>query len=73
MQKTWVRSLGQEDSLEEEMATLQYFCLEIPWSKKPSGLQSMRSRELDTTQQLKHHHHHHSNNGSYVNTTETDI
>ena len=25
---TWVRSLGQEDPLEEGMATLQYSCLE---------------------------------------------
>ena len=43
MQETWVQSLGWEDSLEEEMATLQYSCLEIPWTEEPSGLQSMRS------------------------------
>ena len=29
MQETWVRSLGQEDPLEKEMAT-QYSCLENP-------------------------------------------
>ena len=38
----WVRSLGQEDSLEEEMAihssTLAW---EIPWTNEPGGLQSM--------------------------------
>ena len=29
MQKTWVRSLGQEDALEKGMATpIQYSCLE---------------------------------------------
>ena len=27
-QETWVPSMGQEDSLEEEVATLQYSCLE---------------------------------------------
>ena len=28
MQETWIQLLGQEDPLEEEMATLQYSCLE---------------------------------------------
>ena len=34
-QETWVRSLGREDSLEEEMAThfLQYSCLENPMDR----------------------------------------
>ena len=27
-QEMWVQSLGQEDPMEEEMATLQYSCLE---------------------------------------------
>ena len=27
-QEMWVQSLGQEDPVEEEMATLQYSCLE---------------------------------------------
>ena len=30
MLETWVRSLGQEDPLEKEVATLQYSCLENP-------------------------------------------
>ena len=31
MRETWVRSLGQEDPLEKDMATpLQYSCLEKP-------------------------------------------
>ena len=41
--ETWVQSLGQEDSLEEEMAT--DFCIlawQIPWTKEPGGLQSIR-------------------------------
>ena len=30
MLETWVRSLGREDPLEKEVATLQYSCLENP-------------------------------------------
>ena len=40
MQKTWVRSLGQEESLEKEMATHSSMCAwEIPWTEEPGGLQ----------------------------------
>ena len=36
MQKTWVQSLGQEDSLEEEMAThSSILAWEIPWTEEP--------------------------------------
>ena len=42
MQETWVRSLGQKDPLEKEMAihssTLAW---KIPWTEDPSRLQSM--------------------------------
>ena len=42
MQETWVRSLGWEDLLEEEMATHSgILAWEIPWTEKPGGLQSM--------------------------------
>ena len=34
--------LGREDALEKEMITLQYSCLEIPWTEKPDGLYSPR-------------------------------
>ena len=35
MEKTWVRSLGQEDSLEKGMANpSQYSCLENPMDRK---------------------------------------
>ena len=41
-QETWVRSLGQEDLLEEEMAThSSIFACKIPWTEELSGLQSM--------------------------------
>ena len=54
MQETQVRSLAQEDPLEEEMAThSNTLSWEIPWTEKPGGLQSMGSqRESDTTEQL---------------------
>ena len=42
MQETQVRSLGQEDFLEEEMETYSsIFAWEIPWTEEPDGLQSM--------------------------------
>ena len=41
MWKTWIRSLGQEDSLEKEMATHSSILVwEIPWTEEPGGLQS---------------------------------
>ena len=42
MQETRVRLLGQEDSLEKEMATHSSILVrEIPWVEEPGGLQSM--------------------------------
>ena len=44
-QETWVRSLGWEDSLEEEMAThSSILAWEIPWTEEPGGLYSMESQ-----------------------------
>ena len=47
MQETRVRSLGQEDPLEKEMAphssTLAW---KIPWTEKPGRLQSMGSQRV---------------------------
>ena len=57
MQETQVRSLGQEETLEEEMATYSSIVAwEIPWTEQPGGLQSMGSQELGMTYQLSHHH-----------------
>ena len=40
MQETWVRSLDQEDPLEEEMAThSSILAWKISWTEKPGGLQ----------------------------------
>ena len=42
MQETWVRSLGQEDPLEKEMAThSSTVAWRIPWREEPDRLQSM--------------------------------
>ena len=42
MQETQVRSLGQEDPLEEEMATVSsVLAWRTPWKKESGGLQSM--------------------------------
>ena len=39
MQEMWVRSLGQEDPLEKEMAThSSILAWEIPWTEEPGGL-----------------------------------
>ena len=44
MQETQVRSLGQEDPLEEEIATdSSIVAWEIPWTEDPGGLQSQRA------------------------------
>ena len=41
-QETWVRSLGREDPLGQEMAThSSILAWRIPWTEEPGGLQSM--------------------------------
>ena len=45
MQVTQVQSLGQEDPLEEGMATCSsVLARRIPWTEEPGGLQSMGSQ-----------------------------
>ena len=42
MQETGVRSLGQEDPLEEGIATYSsVLAWKTPWTEEPGGLQSM--------------------------------
>ena len=51
VQETRVRSLGQEDPLENEMAThSSILAWKILWTEKPGELQSMGSQESDMTQ-----------------------
>ena len=47
MQETWVRSLGQEDPLEKEMAThSSILTWRILWAEEPGGLQSTGSQRV---------------------------
>ena len=47
----WVRSLGQEDTLEEAMAThSNILAWRIPWGEEPGRLWSIASQELDMTE-----------------------
>ena len=45
--ETWVLSLGQEDLLEETMAThSSILAWRIPWTEKPGGIQSLGSQRV---------------------------
>ena len=47
VQETWVPSLGWEDPLEKEMATLSStLAWKISWTEEPDGLQSMGSQRV---------------------------
>ena len=47
MQETWVQVLGQEDPLEEGMAThSSTLAWRIPWAEEPGGLQFMGSQKV---------------------------
>ena len=54
VQKTWVQSLGWEDSLEKETAThSNILAWEIPRTEEPGRLQSMGvAKESDITDRL---------------------
>ena len=47
VRETWVRSLGQEDPLEKEMAThSSTLAWKIPWTEEPGRLQVMGSQRV---------------------------
>ena len=47
MQEMWVRSLGQEEPLEEGIATHSSIpAWRIPWTEEPAGLQSLESQRV---------------------------
>ena len=51
----WVRSLGQEDALEEGMAIhSSILAWRIPWTEEPGGLQSMGHKESEATEATEH-------------------
>ena len=57
MQETQVRSLGQEDPLDEEMAIhSNILAWRIPWTGETDGLQSMGHKDSDMTEQLNYDH-----------------
>ena len=61
MWETWVRSLGQEDPLEKEMAThSSILAWRIPWTEELGGLQCTGGKESDTTERLHIHFLHNS-------------
>ena len=53
----WIRSLGLEDPLEEEMTPYSsILAWKMPWAEKPGRLYSSWScKESDTTEQLTLH------------------
>ena len=55
--ETWVHSLGQEEPLEEEMATHFYtLAWKIPWTERSLvGYSPWGRKELDTTERLSRH------------------
>ena len=47
MQEMWVQSLGQADSLEEDMTTYSsILAWRITWTEEPGGLQSTGSQTV---------------------------
>ena len=55
MQKTWVRSLGQEDPWEKRIAThSNILAWRIPWTGEPGGYSPWGRKESDTTEWLTH-------------------
>ena len=53
MWETQVQYLGQEDPLEEGMATrFSILAWRIPWIDEPGGLQSVGHKESDRTERL---------------------
>jgi len=61
MQELWVRSLGQEDTLDKEMANhSSILAWEISWTEELGGLQSMGSQKVRhnlATEQQQHKIH----------------
>ena len=53
MQEMGVRSLGQEDPLEEGLAThVSFLAWRVPWTEEPGGYSPWGLKESDTTERL---------------------
>ena len=58
MQETWVRFLGLEYSLEDEMETdSSILAWEIPWTEEPGGLWSMGLQRVGHESATEHSTH----------------
>ena len=65
MQEMWVRSLGQEDPLEEEMTThCSILAWKIPWTEEPGGYSPQGLKEPNTTECMRTHTHKAQGKGS---------
>ena len=58
MQQTWIRSLGWEDPLEQEMEPhSSILAQKVPWAEEPGGLQSTKSQtRLSTLYEYAFYH-----------------
>ena len=67
MHEMWVRSLGLEDPLEEEMTThSSILAWRIPWTEEPSRLQSMGSQRVRHDRATNAHTHNKDNDTCFV-------
>ena len=56
-QEMWIRSLSQDDLLEEELAThSSILALKIPWTEDPGGLMSIGLQRIGHNQTTEHTH-----------------
>ena len=61
VQETRVRSLGREDSLEEEMAThSSILAWKIPWTEEPGVYSPRGQKDLDMTEATEPAHSTHN-------------
>ena len=72
MQETWVRSLGQKDPLEKEMAAhSRILAWRIPWIEEPGGLSPWVLKEFDTAECTHVYTHTHTQLCCTAETTTT--
>ena len=81
MQEMQVRFLGQEDPLEDSMAThASILAWRTPWTEEPGGPQSMGLKELEMTETTEHScthisslwHELRDNSAQKINTSKCD-
>ena len=74
MWETWVRSLGQEDALEEEMTThCSPLAWRVQWTEEPGGLQSMGLQRVRHSWATEHTHVLGKNLGGVLKCCRTSV